>query len=61
MTQGTKNQEQGPDAPQAGGLKAISRWLSEATPPDWIRETPRIPEGCQPWHFGTAWMAQSDG
>ncbi len=32
----------------AEGIPAISRWLSEATPPDHRVETPRIPEGCQP-------------
>jgi hypothetical protein len=36
---------------QAGGLIAISRWLSEATPPEWEVTTTsskgRIPEGCQ--------------
>jgi hypothetical protein len=36
-------------APQAGGLKEISRWLSDAvaTPPDIIADKNRIPEGCQ--------------
>ena len=35
---------------QAGGLRAISRWLSEAraTPPDVRQNTNRIPAGCQP-------------
>lgn len=36
-------------AAQAGGLAAISRWLSEAraTPPVAGRRMTRIPEGCQ--------------
>jgi len=34
--------------PQAGGLPAISRWLSGATPPETARTViPSIPEGCQ--------------
>jgi hypothetical protein len=33
---------------QAGGLPAISRWLSETTPPETRDEMNRIPEGCQP-------------
>ena len=32
---------------QAGGLPAISRWLSEAIPPEASDETQCIPEGCQ--------------
>ena len=32
----------------AEGIPAISRWSSEATPPDHRMETTRIPEGCQP-------------
>ena len=32
---------------QASGLLAISRWLSEATPPEASDETQCIPEGCQ--------------
>jgi hypothetical protein len=32
---------------QAGGLVAISRWLSEATPPEASDERQCIPEGCQ--------------
>ena len=31
--------------PQAGGFPAISRWLSEATPPDCHRRETRIPAG----------------
>lgn len=41
----------GPELPasvQAGGLRAVSRWLSEATPPDKVRHPSGIPEGCQP-------------
>ena len=35
---------------QAGGLRAISRWLSEAraTPPETGGNKFRIPAGCQP-------------
>jgi hypothetical protein len=32
---------------QAGGLPAISRWLSAAKPPEARDETQCIPEGCQ--------------
>jgi hypothetical protein len=34
--------------PHPGGMSAISRWLSEATPPDHRQKRFRIPEGCQP-------------
>jgi hypothetical protein len=34
--------------PQTGGLPAISRGSSEATPPDMEMKTNCIPEGCQP-------------
>jgi len=30
---------------QAGGLSAISRWLSEATPPEHVPRDGSIPEG----------------
>ena len=35
-------------ARKAGGLTAISRWLSGAIPPETVRAGLRIPEGCQP-------------
>ena len=34
------------DRLQAGSLPAISRWLSETTPPETRDEMNRIPEGC---------------
>ena len=39
-----------PSCLQAGGLAAISRWLSEAraTPPEPSGKTQCIPEGCEP-------------
>jgi len=37
-----------PPLHDAEGISAISRWLSEATPPEHRMETTRIPEGCQP-------------
>ncbi len=33
---------------EPGGFKAISRWLSAATPPVRGQNDFRIPEGCQP-------------
>ena len=38
-------------SPEPRGFKAISRWLSVATPPVTDENPPRIPEGCQrAWH-----------
>jgi hypothetical protein len=38
-------------SPEPGGFKAISRWLSAATPPVADENASRIPSGCQrAWH-----------
>ncbi len=49
---GGQRSEGGP--PHPGGITAISRWLSAATPPDRPHHTNRIPEGCQPFQLSTS-------